>query len=91
MSHFGNLFYSSWMAPGVGVSFIGGLLLFVVLVWSIVWKGLALWKSARTDSKVWFIVFLIVNTLGILEILYLYVFSKKSASPTVSAPTEERK
>ena len=63
--------------PGFGFSFVGGVLLTAVLVWSIVWKGLALWKSARTDSKVWFVVFLVVNTLGILEILYLYVFSNK--------------
>ena len=78
MYNFGNLFYGSWATPGFGFTFVGGLLFFAVLIWSIVWKGLALWKSARTDSKIWFIVFLVVNTLGILEILYLYVFSKKS-------------
>lgn len=50
-------------------------------------EGLALWKSARKDSKIWFIVFLVVNTLGILEILYLYVFSKKK----ILAPVEEKK
>jgi hypothetical protein len=50
---------------------------FVALVaWTLVWKGLALWKSANKGSKPWFIVFLVVNTLGILEILYLYVFSQ---------------
>jgi hypothetical protein len=43
--------------------------------WVIVWKGLALWKAAQQDSKPWFIVLLMVNTLGILEILYIYVFS----------------
>jgi len=53
--------------------------LFIALIaWSIVWKGLALWKSARQSDKVWFVVFLVVNTLGILEILYIYVFGKKS-------------
>ena len=84
MYHFGNLFYGSWTTLGFGSSLTGGILLFVVVVWSIVWKGLALWKSARASSKVWFVVFLIVNTLGILEILYLYVFSKKkSLSPVV--------
>ncbi len=44
--------------------------------WSIVWKGLALWKSAQREQKWWFIAFLVVNTLGILEILYYYVFSE---------------
>ena len=54
-------------------------LFILVLLWTLPWKGMALWKSARTGDKKWFIAFLIVNTLGILEILYLYVFSKKKA------------
>lgn len=45
-------------------------------IWSLVWKGLALWSAARNSDKVWFIVLLLVNTIGILEILYLYVFKK---------------
>ena len=53
------------------------LLLFtVILVWSFVWKLLALWKSARNNSVVWFIVMALINTAGILEILYIFVFSK---------------
>jgi len=47
-----------------------------VLIWSLVWKALALWKSARKGSTIWFIILLVVNTLGILEILYLFLFSK---------------
>lgn len=51
-------------------------LLIIVLAWSLVWKGLALWKAARASHKLWFIAILLINTVGILEILYLYVFSK---------------
>jgi hypothetical protein len=91
MYHFGNLFYSSWTVPGFGVSPLGSALLIAVVVWSIVWKGLALWKSARTDSKIWFIVFLVVNTLGILEILYLYVFSKNRTMTSMPPGTEGKK
>ena len=40
------------------------------------WKALALWKSARKGRKVWFVALLLINTLGILEILYIYVFSE---------------
>lgn len=49
----------------------------ILAVWSIIWKGIALWKAARNSAKAWFIVLLIVNTVGILEILYIFVFSKK--------------
>lgn len=62
-----------------------GLLLIVILVWSLIWKGMALWKAAQKGSKVWFVVLLLLNTVGILDILYLYVFSRKSAPP-VEAP-----
>lgn len=54
--------------------FAGVLIIFSI--WSLIWKGLALWKAARQDSKVWFVALLIINTLGILEILYIYIFSK---------------
>ncbi len=50
-----------------------------LLIWSTIWKAIALWKSARAGHTPWFVVFLIVNTAGILEILYIYVFSKKKA------------
>ncbi len=53
-------------------------LLVLVLLWSLVWKGLALWKAARKEDKWWFVFLLIINTMGIAEILYLYVFSKRS-------------
>jgi methionyl-tRNA synthetase len=54
------------------------IILFIGLVWSLVWKGIALWKSARLNSIIWFIVLLVVNTFGILEILYIFVFSELS-------------
>jgi Family of unknown function (DUF5652) len=51
-------------------------LLVIAFVWSAVWKLLALWKSARKGSVVWFVVLAVVNTLGILPILYIFIFSK---------------
>ena len=51
-------------------------LLAAALIWSLVWKAIALWKSARLNQPVWFIVILIMNTLGILDILYIFLFSK---------------
>ncbi len=74
---------SLYAGPGlpdfVGLGGVAGLLFVLLIIWSLVWKGLALWRAARLGSKVWFVVLLIVNTVGILEILYLYVFSKKSS------------
>lgn len=49
-------------------------------VWSLAWKGWALWRAARRGSTAWFVALLIVNTLGILEILYLFVFSTRASN-----------
>jgi len=58
-----QLLQSSWLIP--------------IIIWTIPWKGWALWRSARLGHKWWFIVLLVVNTVGILEIIYLFVVSKK--------------
>lgn len=49
----------------------------LLLVWSFIWKGIGLWKAARLSHKWWFVIILIVNTIGILEIFYIYVIARK--------------
>ncbi len=39
-------------------------------------KGFALWEAAKRNEKWWFIALLFINTLGILEIVYIFVFAK---------------
>lgn len=55
------------------------VLMAVVAIWTIIWKGTALWTAARNGSKPWYIVLLVVNTVGILEIIYIFFFSKKKS------------
>lgn len=52
------------------------IVFFILFIWSILWKGIALWKSAKYDQRNWFIVILVLNTVGILEIIYLFRFAK---------------
>ncbi|QQS26831.1 hypothetical protein IPM44_03895 [bacterium] len=63
----------------------------LVYAWSLFWKAVALWKTARSNDKVWFIVFLIINTLGILEILYIFHFSKHPGLPKQLSRKKEQK
>lgn len=56
-----------------------GALFGVLIVWTLVWKGIALWKATREGRKDWFIILLVVNTVGILEIAYIFFFSKKKS------------
>lgn len=39
-------------------------------------KIMGLWRSARNNQKWWFAAMLILNTVGILELTYLFYFSK---------------
>lgn len=66
--------YGTRFTPGLAFGL--GVIFALVMVWSLIWKGMALWKAAKEGNKVWFVAILVVNTLGILEILYIYVFSK---------------
>jgi len=52
-------------------------IIWLILLWVLPWKGIALWKAAHKGQLVWFIALLVLNTLAILEILYIFVFSKK--------------
>lgn len=52
--------------------------LVVISLWSLPWKGVALWKAAQKKDVYWFVALLVINTVGILEILYIFVLSKMS-------------
>lgn len=52
-------------------------LILLIVAWTLPWKGVALWKSANNKQKNWFIALLILNTFAILEIIYIFYFSKE--------------
>ena len=48
----------------------------VLTIWDIIWKAIAMWEAAKQGSKVWFVLLLIVNSVGILPIAYLWYRGK---------------
>ncbi len=54
-----------------------------LMIWELVWKGLGLWRAGRNNQPGWFILILILNTAGILPIIYLLCCRKKNM-PSVS-------
>jgi hypothetical protein len=54
-------------------------LVLLLVLWTLPWKAVALWKAAKNNQKIWFVILLIANTLAILEIIYIFGFSKKKA------------
>lgn len=53
------------------------VLLVIAAVWELVWKGFALWRAAKKDQPVWFVLIMVLNTVGILPIIYLLVTNDK--------------
>lgn len=71
-------------------------ILSLLSLWVIPWKGYALWLAARKGAKWWFIALLVINTLALLEIAYIFYFSKRKPkapetpdTPKVDAPAPE--
>lgn len=75
----------------------------LLVIWSVLWKGYALWVSAQEKNKVWFIILFLINTAGILEIIYIFLVSgrgkecikqwkaKRALSKSTPAPVEVMK
>ena len=57
------------LIPSMVTSFF--FLIFVIVIAELILKGITLWKSARNNQPVWFLVILIFNTAGILPLIYL--------------------
>ena len=52
-------------------------LVFLIAIWTFAWKGVALWKAAERGQKYWFIAILVINTLGVLDAIYIFLVARK--------------
>ena len=52
------------------------VLIVIISIWEMVWKGLGCWKAGNKKDKYWFIAIFVLNTAGILPIIYLYLKRK---------------
>jgi len=55
----------------------GVLTLLFISLWTLVWKGVALYHAGKNRQKVWFVVLLLLNDLGILSMVYLRWFQRQ--------------
>lgn len=81
LPHFVNYCVSdpfTWKTPITGI-------LVLLIIWSLAWKAVALWKAARKNHIWWFTALMLINTLGLLEILYIYVFADWNKKRTAKA------
>ena len=52
----------------------------IIIIWTLFWKGCSLWIAGKRDEKWWFLALLVINTVGILEIIYIFLVAKKKWS-----------
>ena len=64
----------------LGLSFADNWILIPILLWTLFWKGCALWIAVQNNQKKWFVALLVLNTVGILEIIYIFYIVKKKWS-----------
>ena len=69
----------------IGTYLIEHPVLIFIMIWSAVWKAIALWKAARNNHLIIFIVITVLNTVGIAEIIYLGYLYFKNKRQTVAA------
>ncbi len=62
----------------INTIFSNPYVLVLLILWTLPWKGVALWKAANVKHKGWFTALLLINTLGILEMFYIFVVNKKA-------------
>lgn len=49
----------------------------LLAIWSLFWKGYALWRAGRNKQSIWFTVLFIFESIGLLPMIYLKFFQKK--------------
>jgi hypothetical protein len=74
----------SWV---LGALALAAPFLLILILWTAFWKGLALWHAAQRGQYWWFIIIMFVNTLGILEIIYLFFVAKLTLNTLFTSDT----
>jgi len=54
------------------------IVIVILTLWSIPWKLYSVWVAAKSNHKKWFVALVLLNTVGILEIFYVFKIAKKS-------------
>ena len=49
----------------------------LLLAWVLPWKGYALWLASRRNQTWWFIALLVLNTVAILPIIYIFLIAPR--------------
>lgn len=71
-----NLTDAALSSPSLSVFGMPFWVFLILMAWDTAWKLVGMWRAARGKSVPWFLALGLINTVGILPILYIFVFSK---------------
>jgi len=62
-----------------------------IAIWDVIWKGFGMWKAARHSQTYWFVAMLLINSAGILPIIYIQFFQKSKTKTTKKSVKRKRR
>lgn len=65
------------------------IVLIIAFIWEATWKLIAMWKAGRNNHLAWFICIALINTVGILPIVYILMHRNKPATDFVVGDTRK--
>jgi hypothetical protein len=54
------------------------IIFLIIMLWVLPWKAWALWTAAKNNHRGWFIALILINSIAILDIIYLFGVAKKN-------------
>ncbi len=63
--------YNSFFTNSILITF-----LIIAILWEATWKIIAMWKAGRNNHLAWYICIALINTVGILPIVYILMHRK---------------
>ncbi len=75
------MYFNQWYSSGFNPAFMFGAMQWFLplILLDLVLRGVALWRAARAKQQWWFIALLVVNSAGILPLIYLLLYRESTA------------
>lgn len=71
------MMWNNWQSWGGMPGWGGQSWIWLLVAWDLVWRGLGMWRAAKENKKYWFVAILVINSVGIVPLVYLIFFAKK--------------
>jgi hypothetical protein len=55
-------------------------LVVILAIWTLPWKIYAVWTAVKNGQKKWFLAMILLNTISILELYYIFKVAKKTGA-----------